>query len=192
MKTQIFLAVLIIIIVRELNSQDIIQTGYANAKTVTEEINFNDTTLTNKTYAHPSFDIHVGWGFVPGGHVGIRAWINDFSFELGYGAHWANFIGPTDPVTRYTFGTNWYFLDNSNFVLSGLLVYQYYTWLDAPKYERVLFSPNIGYINLDNGGLGTYIRLGLNFQVYDHEQRITCLKFYDTCINLDFGVAFTF
>jgi len=136
----------------------------------------------------PKFDVHLAAGIVSGGRLGFRyLFIYNFSAEFAYGADIRNFIGLSDPNTRYTVGFNYHF-SNSIAVISVLTTY---VERPNPNSNVILICPNFGFINIRKPGLHIFIRGGIYIELQKNYP-FNNWKVEDYGGNIDMGVSYNF
>ncbi|RKY99300.1 MAG: hypothetical protein DRQ13_02560 [Ignavibacteriae bacterium] len=136
----------------------------------------------------PRFDVHLAAGLVSGGRLGFRyLFINNFSVEIAYGAAIENFIGLTEPKTKYTVGFNYHF-SNSIAIISILSTY---VERPNPDSDVILVSPNFGFIKIRKPGLQVFIRAGINIE-FQKSYPSKNWEVGDFGGNIDVGVALNF
>ena len=152
--------------------------------------NKTDSTTENEKFSFPRFDVHIGFGSIIGGRIGSRVLINNhFSFEASYGKDYRNFIGLSDEINKYGIGINYFLSSSSNFAISLLGVYQYYTDVDF-KNDTFILSPSIGFLSLRTAGLKTFIRAGFYFELINFQTKSFGATNFG--INIDIGLTWSF
>lgn len=136
---------------------------------------------------HPTYDIHVGAGFVGGGRVGVRVRpLEHFSIEAGYGASLNNFVGLSDIDKRVVLGINWHEDSSSRLILSLLGAYARRPYL-SDNYSYIA-SGNVGTMNMNVGGFRVFARAGLSIEFEHGASGNKVIPGF----NLDFGFHFVF
>jgi hypothetical protein len=137
--------------------------------------------------SYPIFSLFSSASYGSGLRLGSRIQISEhFSFEGSWGKDVVNFVSPSNPNLRYSFGANWHSSRNSRFIINFTYTHAYY----PPDFivSQHLFLVNIGSLFLQEKGFHLFYEGGI---LLNYKKNLAGNSLY-ILPNFELGLGFIF